>query len=161
MGISTYKMVKGVKNRSKVIRHKKDYSWHTIKTEPYKNISTDWAHIKRKVILGNDDDNSSIHLRYFEIMKGGYSSLEFHEHEHIVICIRGRGRVEIDNKNYTVKPLDVIFTSANAIHQFSNPFDEPFGFFCIVQSKRDRPRIVKSEGNANKEGFCCDINAKN
>ncbi|MCX8070556.1 MAG: cupin domain-containing protein [Thermodesulfovibrionales bacterium] len=155
MGISPYKMVKDAVSKSKIIRHKKSFSWNSIKTESYKKKSDDWADIKRKVIIGSEKDNSSIHLRYFEINKGGFSSLEFHKHEHIVICIRGSGKVRIDNKSYIVKPLDVIFTSANSIHQFQNPYDEPFGFFCIVKAKRDKPKIVHQKGE--KEGFVCDL----
>jgi hypothetical protein len=28
----------------------------------------------------------------------------------------------------------------------SNPFDEPFGFFCMVDARRDRPRPLREAG---------------
>ena len=143
-----------VSSESKVIRHKSNLSWNFIKTEPYKNKPSNWAEIKRKVLVGKEADNSSIHLRYFEIDKGGFSSLEFHKHEHIVICVKGKGRVKIDNKVYKIKPFDIVYVAPNSIHQFLNPYKDTFGFFCIVQSKRDKPKIIKTKEG---KGFSCDI----
>ncbi|MFQ3574440.1 MAG: cupin domain-containing protein, partial [Thermodesulfovibrionales bacterium] len=82
-------------------------------------------------------------LRYFEIQKGGKSSLEYHRHEHIVVCIRGRGFIKLDKKIYPLNHLDVVYISPKTIHQLKNPFDEPFGFLCIVKAKRDKPVLVR------------------
>lgn len=128
---------------SKIIRHRGNYRWRGIREKKYKIVRGDWLDIARHVIVG-DDDMSSMHLRYFEIQKGGKSSLEYHRHEHIVVCIRGRGIVRIDKKTFPVKYLDVIYISAMTIHQLLNPYDEPFGFLCIVKAKRDKPRLVKN-----------------
>ena len=35
---------------------------------------------------------------------------------------------------------DVIYVAANDVHQFRAVADEPFGFLCVVDAKRDRPR---------------------
>ncbi|MDX9714241.1 MAG: cupin domain-containing protein [Dissulfurispiraceae bacterium] len=103
----------------------------------------DWSDISRNVLIGSKGESAKFHLRYFEIAPGGRSSLEMHKHEHVVIVIKGSGRVRLDKKNYKVSYLDTIYISPNTVHQLSNPFDEPFGFFCIVNAKRDKPRTIK------------------
>lgn len=132
----------GNRLNSKIIRHLGDYRWRGIKKKKYKILYGDWLNISRHVVVGNDSDTPSIHLRYFEIEKNGKSSLEYHRHEHIVVCIRGKGIVQIDKRTYPLKYLDVIYISPKTIHQLRNPFDEPFGFLCIVKAKRDKPKIV-------------------
>jgi hypothetical protein len=39
--------------------------------------------------------------------------------------------------------LDTLYIAPEAPHQLSNPFREPFGFFCIVNAKRDKPKMIK------------------
>jgi ribulose-bisphosphate carboxylase large chain len=57
-----------------------------------------------------------------------------------VICIRGRGTLLIDGALAELNFLDTAYLAPNDPHQLCNPFDEPFGFFCIVNHLRDRPR---------------------
>jgi ribulose-bisphosphate carboxylase large chain len=47
------------------------------------------------------------------------------------------------NKKYRVGYLDIIYIRPGEPHQLKNPFNEPFGFFCLVNAKRDRPKILK------------------
>lgn len=137
-------MQKKALNKSRLYRHKGGLEWLGIKTEKYKPKGGDWADIVRRVIVGNKGETARFHLRYFEISPGGYSSLEKHKHEHVVICVRGKGNILTEKRNNTLNFLDTIYVSPETSHQLSNPFDEPFGFFCIVNSKRDRPKILKS-----------------
>jgi ribulose-bisphosphate carboxylase large chain len=81
-------------------------------------------------------------LRYFEIAPGGYSSFETHRHEHVVIGIRGEGVCTVKKKKYSIGFLDTLYIETSAPHQLTNPFKEPFGFFCIVNAKRDRPKRI-------------------
>ena len=129
-------------NISRIIRHRGGYKWKSIKTERYKKDGASWSSVIRSVLTGNRGESAKFHLRYFEVEPKGYTSLEKHKHEHVVICIRGKGRVVLGNKKYSVGYLDVVYISPNTIHQLRNPYDEPFGFFCIVNSKRDKPKIV-------------------
>ena len=129
-------------NRSKLYRHRKNYSWQGIKTEKYKPKGGDWSDIVRRVIVGNKGESAKFHLRYFEISPGGHSSLEKHKHEHVVICVRGKGSILTEKRNNKLNFLDTIYVSPGTPHQLSNPFDEPFGFFCIVNARRDRPKIL-------------------
>ena len=132
------------KNKSAIYRHRADYSWKGIKDESYKPVGGGWQDIVRKVIIGSHGESTHFHLRYFEIMPGGFSTLERHRHEHVVICVRGKGRILIGEKLHRVDFLDTVYISPNTIHQLTNPFDEPFGFFCIVNAKRDKPKLIKS-----------------
>ncbi|MGO9380431.1 MAG: cupin domain-containing protein [Dissulfurispiraceae bacterium] len=133
---------KGV-NENKIYRHKGACKWSGIRKERYKQKDGGWSEISRNVLIGNRGESAKFHLRYFEIAAGGFSSLEKHLHEHVVVCIKGKGRVIIGEKSHVIKHLDTVYISPNTVHQLSNPYDVPFGFFCIVNAKRDRPRLVE------------------
>lgn len=136
---------KGTKpNRSAVYRHKGSCRWQGVRDEPYKKKGDEWAGIVRRVLVGGRGETARFHVRYFEIAPGGNSSLEHHRHEHVVICVRGRGIVLAGKRRKTVSYLDTVYISPDTPHQLSNPFDEPFGFFCIVNARRDRPKVLGS-----------------
>lgn len=120
-----------------------NFRWKGVKVTEYKDRGDDWAGIARQVLIGGSGETSGFHLRYFEISSGGYSSFEMHKHEHVVICVRGRGIAKIDRRHISMKFLDVLYIKPDAPHRLKNPHNEPFGFFCIVNAKRDRPRPVK------------------
>ncbi|MFA5352654.1 MAG: cupin domain-containing protein [Thermodesulfovibrionales bacterium] len=127
-------------NTDRIIRHRGDFRWRGVKEESYKTKEGRWSAVARNVLIGNRGESARFHLRYFEIEPHGYSSLEWHRHEHVVICIRGKGKVRMDKKSHTIGYLDTVYIAPKTVHQLQNPFDEPFGFFCIVNAKRDRPK---------------------
>jgi quercetin dioxygenase-like cupin family protein len=137
-------------NKTRFYNYKGNFSWQGIKTEKYKDKRSirikdkenDWAGIVRKVLIGNHNESTKFHLRYFEIAPGGFSSLEKHKHEHVVIGIRGKGKCLCGERNYVLNFLDTLYIVPNAPHQLSNPFKKPFGFLCIVNAKRDKPKII-------------------
>jgi ribulose-bisphosphate carboxylase large chain len=134
-----------ISDKSTIYRNKKGrYTWKGIKTETYKQRKGDWSKIIRRTLIGEGIKSKS-HVRYFEIAPGGQSSFEKHRHEHIVICIRGKGRVLLEKKRYTVNMLDAVYVSPDTPHRFSNPYEEPFGFLCIVSARRDKPKILREE----------------
>jgi quercetin dioxygenase-like cupin family protein len=140
-------------NTSAVYHRRRGLRWTGVAIDRYKQVDGDWLSISRQFLVGKRGERSKFHLRYFEIAPGGYSSLETHRHEHVVICARGKGRVRMGDKLYVIKNLDVAYISPNTVHQLLNPYHEPFGFFCIVDAKRDRPKPVKSavrEGGKSK-----------
>ncbi len=126
---------------SAVYRHRGNCRWKGVKPEKYKTVKGEWDSIIRSVLVG-DGVKTKSHVRYFEIAPGGRSSFEQHRHEHIVIGIKGSGRVLLGKKKSKINYLDVVYVSPGTPHQFLNPFDEPFGFICIVSSKRDRPVLL-------------------
>lgn len=114
--------------------------WDGIEPERYKAEDGGWAAIARHVLVGARGESARFDLRYFEIAPGGYSSLEKHVHVHVVVCVRGRGQVLLDGEVQEMNFLDTVYIAPDDPHQLINPFDEPFGFFCIVDHDRDRPR---------------------
>ena len=133
---------KSVINKTRLYKHKGNFTWKGIKTESYKTAGTDWKDAIRKVLIDSHNASTKFHLRYFEIAPGGYSSFEKHKHEHVVMGIRGKGKVVCDKKNYQLNFLDTLYIAPCIPHQLSNPFHEPFGFLCIVNTKRDKPKSL-------------------
>lgn len=136
------KNVKLQKNRSRFYKHKNSCKWEGIKTEKYKMSGNEWAKIIRKTLIGAHGESAKFHLRYFEIASGGNSSFEKHKHEHVVICIKGKGEAVVGKKTHQIDYLDVLYISPDTPHQLKNPLKSPFGFLCIVNAKRDKPKII-------------------
>ena len=78
-------------------------------------------------------------MRYFEIAPGGFSSLEQHAHEHAVIVLRGTGEVRLGESLYSLEFGDAVYVAPHETHQFRNSSSEPFGFLCIVDTRRGAP----------------------
>lgn len=123
-------------------KHKGDFTWKGIKGSPYKAEDCGWSRIIRKVLVGSHRESTKFHVRHFEILPGGYSSLEKHRHEHVVICVKGKGIVRTGRTKKTMGFMDVLYISPDTVHQLINPFEDSFGFLCIVNSKRDKPRVL-------------------
>ena len=133
------------KNKSRIYRYKGESLWQGTKLEKYKPASQDWAHVIRQTLIGKRKETTKFHLRYFEIAPHGYTSFEVHKHEHVVIGVRGKGLCIVGKKKFSLGSLDILYIEPNAPHQLKNPFDESFGFFCIVNAKRDKPKILHRE----------------
>lgn len=132
-------------NKSRIIRYKEGFRWTTVKIDKYKEEGQSWSSVLRMALIGDSQESVKFSIRYFEILPHGYSSLEKHNHEHVVICIRGAGKVTLGERTYKIGYLDTVYISPNTIHQFLNPFDEPFGFFCIVDKVRDKPIVINDK----------------
>jgi ribulose-bisphosphate carboxylase large chain len=150
-------MIKGPANTDSIYRHRGDCRWSGVGMDKYKQSDGDWFSISRQVLIGKRGESAKFHLGYFEIAPGGHSSLEKHRHEHVVICARGKGRVRIREKSHQIRNLDTVYIAPNTVHQLLNPYNEPFGFLCIVNAKRDRPKLVrqpqgKAEVGSQKSG---------
>lgn len=129
-------------NKTAFYPHRGRCRWEGIEDEQYKVEGGGWADVVRRVLIGAHGESTRFHVRYFEISPGGFSSLERHRHEHVVICVRGEGIVRTGKRKRNMGFLDTLYISPDTVHQLSNPFDEPFGFLCIVNSKRDRPVVL-------------------
>lgn len=127
-------------NHSALYKFNENFIWSGIETEKYKKEGTNFAKILRNNIIGSHGESCLFHLRYFEIEKNGYSSMEKHEHEHVIICVRGKGTAIVGCSIISLEFLDILYIAPNQPHQLINENDEPFGFFCIVNSKRDKPK---------------------
>lgn len=129
-------------NKTRVFKYKGNFSWAGIRMEKYKSGGDEWAGVIRKTLIGNHGESAKFHVRYFEIAPYGFSSLEKHTHEHVIIGIRGNGICIAGKKKYGIGFLDTVYIKPKETHQLRNPYDKPFGFFCIVNAKRDRPKII-------------------
>ena len=90
-------------------------------------------------------------LRYFEVQPDAASRLEKHEHEHYVIVSRGLGYAVIGDTATEIGPNDVIYVGPLELHQFVNRGDEPFEFYCFVDSCRDFSQAPTPEELARLE----------
>ena len=117
-----------------------NFSWEGVNVKKYKADDGSWLGVRRYEIVKTD----KIHFRYFEIDEGGYSTLEKHEHEHIVMCIRGSGIVVFGSEFRRMKPYDVVHIKSWQVHQFIAD-KEIFGFVCVVPAKRDKPTKLSEE----------------
>ncbi|HMK59650.1 MAG TPA: cupin domain-containing protein [Dissulfurispiraceae bacterium] len=136
---------KATSNYDRIWRHRGGCRWTGVIAERYKQKDGGWSDITRNILIGKSGESTKFHLRYFELASGGYSSLESHRHEHVVICIRGKGKVRLGSKSRLIKYLDTVYVAPNTVHQLYNPYNEPFGFFCIVNARRDKPRLIKAK----------------
>src|SRR5216684_1409143 len=87
------------------------FRWDRVETEPYKisaHKGGEFCGASRQVLIGKNGEPVNFHVRYFELQPGGFTSLERHHHCHVVIGARGRGRVQVGNLQYQLRPFDVI-----------------------------------------------------
>lgn len=138
-------------NVSKLFRHLGGFDWSHISAKEYKSEDHSWDGVSRRVFTGETGESAGFHVRYFEIAEGGYSTLEQHLHEHVVVVMRGQGHALVGKKRVELKFGDVLYVCPDEIHQLSNGHPEPFGFLCIVNAERDRPRPVEIG-----QGSSCD-----
>ena len=129
-------------NRSAFYRHKGDMAWCGVRDEPYKTEEGAWSGIVRRVLVGGRGESAKFHVRYFEIAAGGNSSLERHRHEHVVICVKGEGIVRTGKTKKRMAFMDTVYIAPDTPHQLLNPSERPFGFLCIVNARRDRPKVL-------------------
>jgi quercetin dioxygenase-like cupin family protein len=128
---------------------KKTFTWDGVMPAGYAAENSDgagrtWRDTTRHIIKGKEE-GGAFDVRYFEVGVDGFTSLECHTHIHSVICVRGRGYALVGNSVSKIKPFDHVYVPPNTPHQFVNAGKTPFGFLCIVDAQRDRPRALTPE----------------
>lgn len=118
--------------------------WKSIRREKYKDIGKGWKGVSRFVFT-RGEKTVSYEVRYFEVKGGGYTTLEKHSHTHFVIGARGNGVVVVGKTLIKLKHFDILIIPPWVPHQFINLNKSPFGFFCIVDRERDRPKSLEKE----------------
>ena len=109
---------------------KNKFIWNEVESVPLKAEGIQSA--TKSILIGEKEGAPNSIMRFFELAPGGHSKLERHSHEHEVLIIQGKGKVRIGEAEHTVEPFDAVFVEGNELHQFSNPFDKPFGFICVI-----------------------------
>lgn len=133
-----------------LIRFRRNFRWEHTELEPYKIAAGgvgEFAGASRQVLIGKRGERVAFHLRYFELEPGGFTSLERHRHAHVVIGVRGRGLVRIGDQEHSLAPHDLIYIGPKQAHQLRGAGRTKFGFFCIVNARRDKPRPVRLAEN--------------
>ena len=117
-----------------------DCRWQQVDVLKYKQEgSAPFKDITRQVLF--DDPALAAQVRYFEMAPGGYSTLERHEHMHAVMILRGRGHCLVGNRVLAVAEHDLVHIPELTWHQFRASADEPLGFLCVVNARRDKPQL--------------------
>ena len=118
--------------------------WDEVPLKLYKEDGTHFKSITRQVLFGESEGLES-EVRYFEILPGGHSTLERHEHVHAVVILTGQGRVLIGDRIESIAAFDLVHVPPLTWHQFRATGDEPLGFLCLVPCDRDRPMRPNEE----------------
>ena len=121
-------------------RAQDDHRWEGVECRPYKEDERALFKAVTRQVLFNDPQVAS-ELRYFEVMPGGFSTLERHEHVHNVLILRGRGHCLVGNEVRELGTRDLVSVPAWTWHQFRATGAEPLGFLCMVNCDRDRPQL--------------------
>jgi ribulose-bisphosphate carboxylase large chain len=122
------------------LTHTGDFRWEGRRFVDYKlDQRLPHAGVQRLELIGPAGEATAFELRYFEVEAGGYTSLERHTHTHTLIGVRGEGVIVDEGARHALRPFDVAYVDQRHAHQLRNEGTEPFGFFCIVDRKRDRP----------------------
>ncbi|MDX1630719.1 MAG: cupin domain-containing protein [Thermoanaerobaculia bacterium] len=136
-------------NVSKIFRlsdQEGEFDWSRVPIADYKPEDDSWWGVTRRVFVGETGESPRFHVRYFEIQPGGYTTLEQHSHEHVVFVLRGEGQVQLGRETRKLSFGDLVYVAPEDPHQFRNDDGvEPFGFLCIVNADRDRPRKAGAE----------------
>ncbi len=120
------------------------YTWQGRRAAAYKqSAELPFEGVTRQELIGPAGEAAAFDLRYFEIEPGGFTSLERHNHTHTVIVARGEGTLLLGGRRRTLRRLDIAYIGPMEPHQLRNETSKPFGFFCIVDRERDRPRPVE------------------
>ena len=125
-----------------LIRHADNYRWEEIPVQGYKGTEgpKNFKGVTRQVLFEGAYD-LPIHLRYFELEAGGYSSLEYHQHAHLVFIERGEADAILGDAVHHVAERDVLVVPPNTWHQFQANYGQPMGFLCTVNQDRDKPTL--------------------
>jgi len=130
--------------RTTLRRARDDFRWEGVEELPYKEDGRAlFKTITRQILFS--DPRLEAELRYFEIAPGGFSTLERHEHMHAVLIFRGRGRCLVGETVRPVETPDLVTVPPMTWHQFRADAAEPLGFLCMVNARRDKPRLPTPE----------------
>ncbi len=117
-----------------------DFHWQGVVMRPYKEDERAlYKTITRQVLFS--DPEMAGELRYFEVASGGFSTLERHEHMHGVLILRGRGHCLVGDEVKRLATRDLVTVPPMTWHQFRATGEEPLGFLCLVNARRDKPQL--------------------
>jgi quercetin dioxygenase-like cupin family protein len=122
--------------------------WEGVERHIYKKNPGVFRDVTKTVLFDNEGD-LPVQFRYFQVEKGGFSSLEHHEHMHVVLIFKGRGHALLGDKVVEVSAGDFITIPSWQFHQFRADMGEILGFMCLVNTNRDIP-VYPTEEEMNE-----------
>ncbi|GIW40064.1 MAG: hypothetical protein KatS3mg076_0641 [Candidatus Binatia bacterium] len=147
-------------NSTPFVRKFRGFRWSGVRVRPYSDRSPG-VPVTRQVLVGDAGERVDFHVRYFEVPPGVSTNRERHAHAHVVIAVRGEGEVYLGKKWRAMAFLDTCYIPPFAWHALRNRGKEPFGFFCLVDARREaasktetnsaRPRAESSSTGRQKE----------
>lgn len=90
-----------------------------------------------RVLISEDDGAPNFRLRHLTVEPGGHTPLHTHDWEHENYMIKGKGILVSEDKEVEVEPGMFSYVAPNELHQFKNPYDEPFEFLCLIPVPED------------------------
>lgn len=125
-------------------RFLENFRWENTDLLAYKEEgAAPFKAITRQVLF--KDPALECELRYFEVAPGGFSTLERHEHMHAVLILRGKGTSLVGDEVREIGTNDLVSIAPMTWHQFRADKNEPLGFLCMVNVKRDKPQLPTAE----------------
>lgn len=85
-----------------------------------------------RVLISEKDGAPNFRLRYFTVQPGGHTPWHKHDWEHENYFVKGRGILVTEDKEIEVGPEMFSYVAPGELHQFKNPYDEPFEFLCLI-----------------------------
>jgi quercetin dioxygenase-like cupin family protein len=120
------------------------FRWDGVDVLPYKEeADAPFKAITRQLLFTRPE--LGCELRYFEMARGGHSTLERHAHVHAVMIFRGRGTCLVGEDVRDVAAPDLVFIPPMTWHQFRASAGEAFGFLCMVNTMRDKPQLPTAD----------------
>jgi quercetin dioxygenase-like cupin family protein len=130
---------------------REDFRWDGVAMRPYKEDERALHKTITRQVLFSDPAMAG-ELRYFEVAPGGFSTLERHQHMHAVLILRGRGHCLVGDEVKRLETRDLVTVPPMTWHQFRATRDEPLGFLCMVDARRDKPQLPVPEDVARLRG---------
>ena len=93
--------------------------------------------VQMRLLVGRDDGAPNFAMRVFDVEAGGQTPHHQHNYEHEIMVLDGTGVAVCGDTPHAVTAGDVIFVTANELHQFRNTGDTTFRFMCIVPTQFD------------------------
>lgn len=126
----------------------REFTWDKIQKHDYKKAEQEgtcsFQDVTRQVLSEGASD-LKFEVRYFEAGKGGFTTLEKHEHAHFVIAARGEGYLIMNDTVTKFQPNDAFYIPGGTVHQLVNTGEGPMGFFCMVNADRDPYRLLSEK----------------
>lgn len=83
-------------------------------------------------LISRADGAPNFAMRQFQVEPGGHTPRHQHPYEHEVFVLDGEGIVVEGDDEHPLRAGDVVFVSADEVHQFRNTGSAPLKFLCLV-----------------------------